>query len=385
MRLKEREFETLSPGEWRLSAGWIGQRLPDSRIIGLVVLTVLCLAISPRAANAQDPPDNQAQLLIPPNTAGPTEVFVDVGISEIFGIDEREEIFTVDAYLFLDWVDERLAFDPDAFGYDRKVYQDETALEMLKSEIWWPAIEIIDARGSRDRMHTTLTVYYDGAVYYNERFTVDIEQGFDLEEFPFDEHGISFRIEPFEYAADEVIFLPAEDPLNEQWETEEWDITYNPLLVETGLPESDDEEIGFAATTADISIERVPDFYLSSFFLPLLLIVAISWAVFWMDYKDMHLADRMSVSFTSVLTVVAFDFVSTDNLPKLSYPTLLDKTLTISYVFLALTVLENVVGYSLKKNNNLALAQKVDLLSRWLFPLGYYVILAITLLFTLSA
>ncbi len=55
--------------------------------------------------------------------------------------------------------------------------------------------------------------------------------------------------------------------------------------------------------------------------MPLLLIVAISWAVFWMDYEDMNLADRMSVSFTSVLTVVAFDFVSSDSLPKLSYAT----------------------------------------------------------------
>jgi hypothetical protein len=384
MNLEKYKCKSLSPRERRLSARWIGRRLPGSRIIGLVVFTVFCLAISPLVAQAQGPADAKAQLLIPPNTAGPTEVFVDVGVSEIFGIDEREEIYKVDAYLNLDWVDERLAFDPDAFGYDRKVYQDETALEMLKSEIWWPSIEIVDARGSRDRMHTSLTVYYDGEVYYRERFTVLIEQGFDLDQFPFDAHNISFRIEPFEYTTDEVIFLPAEDPIDEQWDTEEWDITYNPLHIESDLPESDDE-VGFAAATADITIERIPNFYMSSFVLPLLLIVAISWAVFWMDYKTMHLADRMSVSFTSVLTVVAFDFLSSDNLPKLSYSTLLDKILTVSYIFLVLIIFENVVGYSLAKKNNHAAAQKVDNLSRWLFPLGYYLVLAITFLGTLPA
>ncbi len=135
MSLEKYKFKSLSPREGRLSAEWIGQRLLDNPIIGFVVFTLFCLVISPLAANAQEPQKSQAQLLIPPNTAGPTAVFVDVGISEIFGIDEREEIYTVDAYLFLDWVDERLAFDPDTFGYYKKVYQDETALEMLKSEI----------------------------------------------------------------------------------------------------------------------------------------------------------------------------------------------------------------------------------------------------------
>ncbi len=42
-------------------------------------------------------------------------------------------------------MDERLAFDPDTFGYEQKVYQDETALEILKTEMWWPTIEVANA------------------------------------------------------------------------------------------------------------------------------------------------------------------------------------------------------------------------------------------------
>ena len=59
----------------------------------------------------------------------------------------------------------------------------------------------------------------------------------------------------------------------------------------------------------------------------------------------MHLADRLSVSFTSVLTVVAFDFVTASNLPQLPYQTLLDRALTFSYIVLSLSVLENVISY----------------------------------------
>ncbi len=352
----------------------------------LLFTAFCCLLLNPTTAQAQEQLTAEQRLLIPPNRDGATEVFVDIWVSEIFNIDAREEIFTVDAHLYLEWFDERLAFDAETFGYDRKVYQDEAVEELLKSQVWWPAVEVIDARGVRDRLHTALTIYADGSIYYRERFIVLIEQGFDLAEFPFDEHTISFTVEPFEYAGDEVIFTTFElDEADgfgseEVWETREWDITYHPLMVEPGFVEADPDAHGYAAATTMLTISRVPNFYLSSFVLPLLLIVAISWSVFWMDYNTMNLADRMSVSFTSVLTIVAFDFVTSDSLPKLPYATLLDTILTASYIFLGLTVLENVIGYSLRKGGWLRSSQTLDWLSRILFPVGYIVVLAQALL-----
>ncbi|MFT5193742.1 MAG: hypothetical protein ACI9EW_000741 [Cellvibrionaceae bacterium] len=345
----------------------------------VAVLAILLVIFTPLTAYAQDDTQKkQAQLLTPPNKTGVTEVFVDVGISEIFAINERDETYDVDAYMFLSWNDNRLAFDPDEFGYEKKVYQDEAALEILKSEIWAPSINIIDARGSRDRMSTSLTVYFDGQVDYSERFKATIEQGFDLGDFPFDEQGISFTIEPYVYGIDEVIFLPFDELLTDEWETEEWGIQYHPLIVD-----SSGEESFYAFATASLTLIRIPNFYVTSFILPLLLIVTLSWAVFWMEH-NINLAERLSISFTSVLTVVAFDFLSTDSLPKLSYPTILDQILTVSYIFLALTIVENVVSASFVRRENDLAAQRVDRTSRWLFPLAYYVTLAAVLVVALG-
>ncbi len=327
--------------------------------------------------------DPTANIASPPPDQFPVEVYVDLYGLNIFAINEREETFEIEAFIYADWFDSRLAFDPAAAGTKTKIFQGETAVEMLKTDVWWPDLEIVDVRGPRDRLHTTLTIDYDGFVTYTERFHANIWQPFFFEEFPFDYHTLSFTVAPFFYSSEQVTFLGAEDFLEAgerleredlAWETNEWRVDSVVSEVYRG------EDFEFSTSTMFIEISRLPQFYISNVILPLFLIVAISWAVFWMDFGSMHLADRLSVSFTSVLTVVAFDFVTADNLPLLSYQTVLDVVLTFSYIILSLSVLENVLAYlNFRKNGKEV--QRIDRVARWLFPVVYYAGCGLLLLF----
>lgn len=219
------------------------------QIFYLFVFGFICLVASPDIARAQTPPDPEAQLLIPPNPDGPTEVFIDLGIRDISRIDEREQVFEIDADLIGEWWDERLAFDPEQFGDGEKVYQGEIAVEKLKTGIWWPDFEITDSRGPRDRIGTELRIDADGYVFYRERFRVLVGQPFFLEDFPFDEHVISLTVEPFSHTADKVTFVaPEETRLELGWETNEWDISNEELVVEPGSMEGDDANPYTSAT-----------------------------------------------------------------------------------------------------------------------------------------
>lgn len=354
---------------------------PWSRLAGrrgalLLLCLLLCVALPPQPGHAQGPSEPPPSLLLRPDPEGAaTEVLVELNINDILSINEREETFELDAYLYAEWVDPRLRFDAAVFGSDHKVYRGEAALEALKTQIWWPELELVGGRGPRDRLHLSLLVWDDGVVEYEERFRAFIKQPYDLEEFPFDAHTIQLAVESFNYQVDEVTFAdPEEGRYKLEWETNDWEILGAQAVIE--LPTPDDEE-PYARALFEIDIERIPTFYLTKFILPLLLIVAISWAVFWMDFDTMHLADRLSVSFTSVLTVVAFDFVSAGNLPRLVYPTRLDAMLIVSYLFLALTVLENVVSHSLMRSGQATASRRLDLTSRWLFPLAYFLSLIV--------
>jgi hypothetical protein len=54
--------------------------------------------------------------------------------------------------------------------------------------------------------------------------------------------------------------------------------------------------------------------------------------------------------------------------------------LTVSYIFLALTVLENVIGHTMMKKGNMAASQRIDKVSRWLFPAFYYILVALVMI-----
>lgn len=326
------------------------------------------------------PSGDQGDELVAVPPEFPTEVVIDVGVNDIPSIDEREQLFEIDGTLSAFWIDERLAFDPAEFGAESKVYQGEVAAEKLKTEVWWPDFELVDGRGARETIALALSVDFDGLVVYQERFLATVAQPFLLQEFPFDEHDISLHFESFTQGIDRVVFLSLDDvfadvdepppDLSFAWDDDEWSVSGGeepPEIV-------NDEDSGFAGATISVSISRNSGFYMTNIVLPLLLIVSISFAVFWMDLETMTLADRLGVSITSLLTVVAFDFVTGDLLPKLPYSTRLDVLYTVSYVFVALTVVTSMIAYWKHRTGDekaVRTAGRLDRRARWVIPLGY--------------
>lgn len=348
------------------SLGALLQRVSRGLAASCIILAMLVMA--PQLLRAQDHSNVDLRVLTPPPD-GPTSVFVDLYGIEIFSIKEREGTFEIEAYLRAWWLDDRLAFDPIDLGAEKLVYQGEAAVEMLKSGMWWPYFEITDARGSRDRMYTELEINKDGEVYYRERFHTFIEQGFSLSAFPFDRHIISFSVEPYVYDTKSVTFQrPDELGKSSAWQPEDWFVEQFKLEI------SNDDE--FANATVEMEIVRDSRHYIFNIILPLVLIVFISSAVFWMSFDTMHLGDRLSVSFTSLLTVVAFDFVTADSLPRLGYSTVLDSILSWSYVFIAVNIFENVLASKLYDSRS-ALTERLDKGFRWLYPPAYVVVLFI--------
>ena len=66
---------------------------------------------------------------------------------------------------------------------------------------------------------------------------------------------------------------------------------------------------------------RKPGFYLWKVLLPLIVIVALSWSVFWVP--DERFAQRSRITATGVLTVVAYQFGFGADRPRIGYLTLM--------------------------------------------------------------
>jgi uncharacterized membrane protein YgcG len=90
-----------------------------------------------------------------------------------------------------------------------------------------------------------------------------------------------------------------------------------------------------------------------------------------MDAED-DFPDRLNTSITLILASVAFLYVASESLPKISYLTLLDKMMLFSFIMLFATALESFVSYILIVwANRPAAAYWVDIGSAIAYPTLY--------------
>jgi hypothetical protein len=128
-----------------------------------------------------------------------------------------------------------------------------------------------------------------------------------------------------------------------------------------------------------LKVDRESGFYVWKILVPLVLLVAISWSVFWMSGES--LAARIGILFTGILAVVAYQFVINAVLPKVTYFTLWDTLLLLlSFVLMALTVAVNVVQAVLRIRGRAERANEIDATARVAFPVTYVAGLAVFLL-----
>jgi hypothetical protein len=125
-----------------------------------------------------------------------------------------------------------------------------------------------------------------------------------------------------------------------------------------------------SAFVVSMDVQRESFFMVRLVIFPLMLIVMLSWSVFWMDRSS--LGDRISVSFIGILTAVAYQIVVSEILPHISYMTLMNGFLNLSFFIMCATVVINLVVGALDRQGREEAGNLVDRRCRWIFPLTYF-------------
>ena len=117
------------------------------------------------------------------------------------------------------------------------------------------------------------------------------------------------------------------------------------------------------------------EYYVLQVFLPILLIIAVSWFTFFLkDYTR-----RIEVAAGNLLLFIAFSFSLTDNYPRLGYLTLLDAIMTVTFVVTVLVVLYNVWLKRIEMKGEAERADRIDSYLDWIYHFAYIIPLGIAI------
>jgi hypothetical protein len=128
-----------------------------------------------------------------------------------------------------------------------------------------------------------ITVFADGRLMIEARMAAKLRAVLDYSRFPFDAQVLPVHIESYGWNRDIVVLEPLVEQtgFDPNFQLTEWTVVdVKTTVSEIKRPR---DPVPYSRLTYNISIDRKTGFYLWKIFLPLIVIVAISWVVFWMN------------------------------------------------------------------------------------------------------
>ncbi|XP_060591318.1 glycine receptor subunit alpha-3-like [Ruditapes philippinarum] len=346
----------------------------------------------------------------------PTNVTIQITIHDMHSISETTMEYSVDVYLRMWWRDERLDFS--GLSNISKLELDSKSL----GNVWQP--DIFFENEKRATVHSVTTtnklvhILRNGTVVYSIRLSLALSCTMLLQYYPFDSQRCPLIIQSFGYTQDNINLdwykispVSAENLEMPQFELAEDDITtsdYSSPYSQTGT---------FSTLKAELHLTRKVGFYFLQVFVPAVLLVVLSWVSFWVDPNAVPA--RVSLGVTCVLTMTTQSAGIRQSLPPVSYVKAIDVWMFVCLLFVFAALLEfayvNVLlrrkapvsheAYELRKTDGedtknekdevkgrgakilefirspapdaKTKAKRVDIVSRFLFPISFILFLII--------
>lgn len=260
-------------------------------------------------------------------------VDVQFRVNLLYSVDSKNEQYSLDFFVRELWTDNRLSFDPlmwpDALGALR--------IPTTKS-IWKPDTFFLNAV-SCSTSDNLLTLTPAGRLNWSRHQTCVFKADFDLISFPFDSQTFSLKRVSYAYTQSELILNPAPgscflpDPTtdfeNSLWDLSGADCAQQSIVFRVG-------QDNYYQVSANLYVVRKYQNYIVKCILPMFIIVTLSTITFWIDAASAPA--RVGGTVTLVLSIVTFNLVVSQDLPKINYSTLLDWYVWKSFLFVVFAV-----------------------------------------------
>jgi len=298
---------------------------------------------------------------------GPVKVYVTIFIIDVDEIKSANQSFDANVYIQYRWRDQRLA------------HQESQMIVRALDEIWNPEIQIINQQKIWPTYPDIVKITPQGEVFVRQRVWGSFSQPLKLHDFPFDRQLFFIQLAATGYTQEEVELVPDTEEksgIAQELSVADWNILgWKAAAMNYKPTPSVKPTSGFAL---HFEAKRNTGYFIIKVIIPLILIVAMSWVVFWIDPTES--GTQITVAITTMLTLIAYRFAIDSNLPKVSYLTRMDNFILLSTILVYASLIEVIVTSTFAKNEKLSQARALDRQMRLLFPLAFCILALISLI-----
>jgi hypothetical protein len=295
----------------------------------------------------------------PDRDEGPTKVEVKIFLLDVDDVDGASQSFEANVYYEQRWKDPRLV--RESIGERSRPL----------SDVWHPRIQLVNQQRAWKTFPDVVEIAPSGDVIYRQRVWGSFSQPLLLRDFPFDRQVFEIQLVAIDYTSEEVeLVADPKSRISERFSLPDWNV------VSWKVKSKNFQAVlgggNFAAVTLSFEATRRAGYFIGKVIIPLVMIVAMSWVVFWIDPRES--GTQISVAITAMLTLIAYRFAVGTQLPKVEYMTRLDLFILGSSILVFASLIQVVVTSSYAKTDRLLQARKVDIWCRWLFPVVFFLI-----------
>jgi len=269
-------------------------------------------------------------------------------INTIGSIEAKEGFFELDYAFSFFYIRPDLQKEGKLLKGDNCGFKEE---ELKK--LYFPHENIVLKQFDADKDKVSSNMSFEWSEEYEEVFLIKdirgiakIREVFDFSKFPFDKQVLNipiesllrnkmekeiptiYRINPSEEVHKHLLTFKEKNYLQE-WKVTDIDLYNFWHTDKTGLSDT---------LIMEILIERNANYYIFKIILPVLLILIVAWSVLWIPAREEWVESRLTTSIVALLSLIAYNFVFQDDIPKLDILTSLDKFVLLSYIFCAIPI-----------------------------------------------
>ena len=326
----------------------------------------------------------------------PTILKTDLYIDRVFNVSPKNGTFEAQVNLWLTWKELRLIpilKKYDLFTQDIKPYylcSFDQNRNFSNFKMFDPAVDFYNRKDKpavENHMSDWIDIFSDGTVDQRLKDVGVFQSAFSFEKFPFDSQELVIELWS-EYPSNLVRFKPNEKAMKvykeegvspttgEKLGVDGWSIVSIDYETYSYVDETDNKP--YTGFYLYININRLTSYYIYKIILPIIFILMISWSVFWI--RGSQLEAKVNVTIVCLLSLIAYNFIIDEDIPKLPYLTFMDSFILLSYFYTGVATILCVYSFLRKIRTGKDLSV-VDRYAQFIGPLTYFGILFISLVY----